>query len=127
MRVTLKIRNFENFVCIYLLGLLEFLRKVRILSTHSLKAYSREGNKIFKAKLNKNEWNIYKHSGKHWWNWSNNHANHLYYKITWYYRVTLHFLDFHQKIFPKFLPPFINPPFITFARVRDKNWHEYHM
>ena len=39
-------------------------------------------NRVFQAKLNKNEWNIYKFSGKHWWNWSNNLANHLHYKIT---------------------------------------------
>ena len=33
-----KIRNFENFVCIYPLRQLEFLRKVRNLSIHSLNA-----------------------------------------------------------------------------------------
>ena len=27
--------------------------------------------KNFQAKLNKNEWNIYKYSGKHWWSWTN--------------------------------------------------------
>ena len=43
--------------------------------------------KNFKAKLNKNEWNIYKYSGKHRWSWTYNLANHLYYKIS----------DFHQK------------------------------
>ena len=33
-------------------------------------------------------------------------------KLHRYYRVTLHFLDFHQKNFPEIPPPpFINPPF----------------
>ena len=48
-----------------------------------------------------------------------------------YYRVTLHFLDFHQKIFPEIppLPFYYPPPFITFARgsvlgdVRLKRFH----
>ena len=39
-------------------------------------------------------------------------------KLHRYYRVTLHFLDFHQKNFPEIPPPpFITPPFITFTRV----------
>ena len=39
-------------------------------------------------------------------------------KLHRYYRVTLHFLDFHQKIFPEIpLPLLLPPPFITFARV----------
>ena len=39
-------------------------------------------------------------------------------KVHRYYRVTLQFLDFHQKTLRKFhTNPFINPPFITFARV----------
>ena len=33
-------------------------------------------------------------------------------KLHRYYRVTLHFLDFHQKIFPKITPPFIKHPLL---------------
>ena len=37
-------------------------------------------------------------------------------KLHRYYRVTLHFLDFHQQVFPQIS----SPPFITFARVHIK-------
>ena len=37
-------------------------------------------------------------------------------KLCRFYRVSLHCFDFRQKI-PRMPPPFINSPFITFAKV----------
>ena len=62
--------------------------------------------KIIQAKLNKNQWNINEFSGKHWWYWTNKLAHHIYYKITWYYRVTLHLYGFLPKNFPNINLPF---------------------
>ena len=76
--------------------------------------------KIFQAKLNKKEWNIFKYIEIHCWSWTKRLANHLlqnYIDIIGLYN----FLGFSPKYFLNSSSPFLTPsPLLTFMKVPEK-------